>query len=308
MRIEGVGDYEASDIDRVVSRLLRDIGEPEPPLSLEMVREALKLDVKFYSSAKDSIVEEIAHRVKVGAKQILLRPGLIVDAIKKANLSALWMPDRKRILIDDSIPRLKHRWIEGHEIGHSLIPWHKEFLFGDTEYTLDPACHAMVEAEANYAAGQLLFLRGKFGTEARDLDLDFASIKAMAKRYGNTITSTLWRMIEERNPDQAVFGMVSCHPNHPSIGAGPDGEEIRYFIRSERFRNRFANVTSRSVFQILRSNARWSKRGTIVDCTIDLKDADGEDMEFRIESFSNGYALLTYGVMLGLRRRILAAA
>ncbi|RYG96077.1 MAG: hypothetical protein EON58_12840, partial [Alphaproteobacteria bacterium] len=144
--------------------------------------------------------------MKVGAKQLLLRPGLIVDAIRKAKLSALWMPDTKRILIDDSVPVLKHRWIEGHEIGHSLIPWHREFLFGDTEYTLDPACHAMVEAEANYAASQMLFLRGRFGKEARDLDLDFKSIKGLAKRYGNTITTSLWRMVEERDPGQPVFG------------------------------------------------------------------------------------------------------
>ena len=47
-----------------------------------------------------------------------------------------------RILIDETVPKPKHRWIEGHEVGHSVIPWHREFLFGDNEFTLDPVCHA----------------------------------------------------------------------------------------------------------------------------------------------------------------------
>ncbi len=308
MHTEGVGEYEAADIDKVVDRLLRDLGSPEPPLSMEMVRDALSIDLKFYSSTEHSIIEEIAHRVKVGTKQILLRPGLIVEAIRKANLSALWMPDRKRILIDDSVPVLKHRWIEGHEVGHSLIPWHREFLFGDTEYTLDPACHAMVEAEANYAASQLLFLRGRFGREARDLDLDFKSIKSLAKRYGNTITTSLWRAVEERDPKHPVFGMVSCHPHHPTIGSGAAGEQIRYFIRSQAFRKHFPNVTRNDVYQILRSSARWSQRGTIIDCGRVLTDASGEEFEFHVESFCNGYALLTYGALIGLRAKQVAVA
>lgn len=308
MNVEGVGAYEASDIDAIVDRLLRDLGNPEPPLSLETVRDALKLDLKFYSSAEHSIVEEVAHRIRVGAKQILLRPGLIVDAIKKANLSALWMPDRKRILIDDSVPKLKHRWIEAHEIGHSLTPWHREFLFGDTEYTLDPDCHAAVEAEANYAASQLLFLRGRFAAEARDLNLDFKSIKLLAKRYGNTITTSLWRTVQERNADEAVFGMVSCHPKHPSIGSGPDGRKIRYFMRSQAFREQFGEVTQERIFSILHGAARWTQRGTVVDCTHVLTNDNGEEFEFRVESFSNTYALLTYGVIMGPRRTILAVA
>ena len=28
-------------------------------------------------------------------------------------------------------PKLKHRWNEAHEVGHSIIPWHKAYLHGD---------------------------------------------------------------------------------------------------------------------------------------------------------------------------------
>lgn len=305
---EEVGELEASDIDRIVGRLLRELGDPEPPLSLDMVREALKLDLKFYSSSEHSAVEEITHRVKVGAKQLFLRPGLLVDAIRKAKLSALWMPDSKRIMIDDSIPKLKHRWIEGHEIGHSLIPWHKEMLFGDTEYTLDPVCHEIIEGEANYAAAQLLFMRGRFAKEARDLPLDFKSIKALSKRYGNTITTSLWRAVQEREPKSAVFGLVSCHPRHPEIGTGTDGEKIRYFIRSEGFLDRFSNISREYAFEAVAQSASWAKRGTIVDAVHVLTDVNGDRFNFKIESFCNGHALLTMGALTGHASGLLAVA
>ena len=35
-------------------------------------------------------------------------------------------------------------------------------MLGDTEQTLTPACHQVMEAEANYAAGQLIFLAKRF--------------------------------------------------------------------------------------------------------------------------------------------------
>ena len=40
------------------------------------------------------------------------------------------LPDRKRILLDETLPKLKHRWNETHEIWHSITPWHSEIMLG----------------------------------------------------------------------------------------------------------------------------------------------------------------------------------
>ncbi|MDE3026846.1 MAG: hypothetical protein KGH84_00435 [Paracoccaceae bacterium] len=162
MNSEAVGEYEADDIRKIVTRILRDLGNPEPPLKLAHLRALLDLNIGYYSTANTTLLQDVAARVRVGTKQVFERPMLLVEAVSKAKLSALWVPDTKRILIDETIPKPKHRWIEGHEVGHSIIPWHREFLFGDNEYTLDPICHAIVEAEANYAASQMLFLQQRF--------------------------------------------------------------------------------------------------------------------------------------------------
>ena len=176
--------------------MLRGLGDPEPPLDLRDVRELLKLDLQFYSSPDDDVVKEIVSKVKIGLKQIVWRPTILWDVIKKADLSALCVPDRKRILLDATTPKLKHRWYEGHETIHSITFWHEPFLYGDTAKELNPACEEIIEAEANFGAGQLLFLRDRFTIEAKDMPMYVATVKTLAKRFGNSITSTLWHYVE----------------------------------------------------------------------------------------------------------------
>ena len=110
------------DIQARTDKVLRELGHPEPPLRLEDVRELLRLDRDYFSSSKDGLLQSVASKLKRGGIQLLNRPTLLIDAIKKFDLRALYLPDRKRILIDDSIPKPKHRWLEAHEIGHDLLP------------------------------------------------------------------------------------------------------------------------------------------------------------------------------------------
>ena len=53
--------------------------------------------------------------------------------LKSAKLSAFYIPDSRRILIDSDVPQKKHRWIEAHEILHGVIDWHQDFAFGGNQ-------------------------------------------------------------------------------------------------------------------------------------------------------------------------------
>ena len=119
------------DIDERVERILRGLGNPEPPLQLNDVRELLKLDRQFYTTDDPGILQETVSKIRIAGIQVYKRPTLLVDAIRKTSLQALYLPDQRRILLDKSLPKLKHRWNEGHEIGHSLIPWHEAIMLGD---------------------------------------------------------------------------------------------------------------------------------------------------------------------------------
>ncbi len=105
-----IDQQTADNIDLYIQRVLSGIGNPEPPLDLGEVCELLHLDKSYYSSTEHGVLQETIHRLKVAGQQIMKRPTILIDAIKKFELNALWLPDRKRILIDREMPELKQRW------------------------------------------------------------------------------------------------------------------------------------------------------------------------------------------------------
>jgi hypothetical protein len=205
-------------------------------------------------------------------------------------------------LIDSETPTLKQRWDETHEIGHSLIPWHEPLMHGDQELTLSLACQEQVEAEANYAAGRLLFMGARFLDELRSTPFKFATIKSLHDLFGNTITSTLWRAVE--SAEYPAFGLVSIHPQKsPAKLAAP----VRHFPRSPSFAERFQHVDASEIFAAMRALC-FGTRGLIGQGDILLTDTNHVSHRFSVECFHNSYDALTLGVHQGVRAPIVVRA
>jgi len=285
----------AQAIDQRVEKLLKDLGSPPPPLRLDDVRALLKLDIGYYSSDDDSWLREKIHQMRVAGKQILDRPSSILQVVKNLGLKGVLLAEKRRILLDREIPEPKQRWNEAHEITHDLVPWHDGIAHGDPETTLSPGCHELIEAEANYGAGRLLFLGGTLVETVRSSDIDFAAVQSLHKLYGNTMTTTLWRVVEASL--DASFGLVSTHPREAT--SSPE-EDIRYFIRSPKFATDFAGVTADAVFGEVQRRCR-GRRGPIGDGLFSLTDDRGQAHEFRFQSFFNGHDALTLGKRLVAR-------
>lgn len=279
----------AHDIDHKIDRVHKDLGDPEGKIDLDQVRELLRLDLRFYAADDLGLFEEVVHKLKLGTKQVINRPSRLIEAIQKFDLKALFVPDRKQILIDAAVPDLKKRWVEGHEISHSLIPWHLEYMLGDDRFMLSPGCHDQIEAEANYGTGRLLFPQKPFLALAKSSPSTMAHIRSIAEHFGNTITSSLWRYIE--NSEGAVFGAIGQHPHHPR----DDEPNIAYFIRSPAFATQFASVTEDDVFAAMKSFCGFRKSGPLGETEVILQDINGVRHIFQVESFSNSYHVLTLG-------------
>ena len=286
----------ASDIDRRVERVLRGLDYPKPPLCLEDVRELLQLDRDFFTSDNPSVTKEVISRLRVAGIQVFRRPTLLVEAIKKCSLKALYLPDRKQILLDETLPKLKHRWNEAHEIGHSIIPWHHDIMLGDNLLSLDQDCKEQVEAEANYAAGRLLFLRDHFSSEARSMEPSIATIQQLTKIFGNTFSTTLYRFIETYNVNLPIVGMITGHP-HPSrrlVDFDPL-DPCRHFIRSPAFIHRFGKISERRLFAEVVGYCGSQGGGPLGEDEVVLKDDSGDHHQFFFETFFNRYDALTLG-------------
>lgn len=302
MKNPKVDPYAADDIRDQVAKVLRGLGNPEPPLRLEDVRELLELDRQFYSSTETGPLREFISKLKVGAKQVVMRPTLILDAVREAGLQALWLPDRKRILMDSSIKPLKKRHVEAHEITHSITEHHAPFFLGDNRETLRPSCHDKLEGEANFGSGELLFLQSRFEEEALGLPRTIDTIKKLAKRFGNTNTMTLWRLIETAPNDELLVGVISGHPKRPGDEFDPRNP-CRYFIESPAFRERFGDVTEVSAFASIQGYCNRKKGGPLGEGDIDFVGRDGETHRFHFETFHFYWESLTLGVYVGPVRK-----
>lgn len=285
-----LSERTALEIDQRIAKLLADLDDPEPPLDLDAVRELLKLDLAYYSSNDDGLMKEVLHRLSIGARQVLQKPTRIWTAIRERRLRALWVPERKKIFVDSALG-LKKRWAEGHEIVHSLIPHHQILTLGDPDYTLVPSCHELIEAEANYGAGRLLFLRERFVDELLSSAVTFDRVRKLSSAYGNTITSTLWRTVE--SVDDPAVGLVSVHPWNAVAGLK---EPVRHFIRNRRFAAEFPGVTEGHLLLNLSRVVYRTGAGPIGENEIVLRDANGDDHVFDFACFGNTHDTLSIGL------------
>ncbi len=288
----GVRERNALDIDRQVDKVLKGLGNPSPPIALSDVRELLRLDLAYYSSSDDGLLRETISRLKVATKQFFYRPAILLDAIRKRDLKALYVPDGKRILLDSELPKLKQRWGEGHEVAHSILPWHASYLHGDRSHTLSLSCEIEIEAEANFATGRLLFLRDRFRDELLAGTVSLERIKALSKSYGNTITCTLWRAVE--SCDIPAFAMVSQHPKY----LDENKPIVRYYVVSASFSKTYGKVGSNRILADINTICSCRKRGPLASEEVSMQNDNDVPNRFHVECFSNSYDVLTLGTWI----------
>jgi Zn-dependent peptidase ImmA (M78 family) len=315
MKNPQVGNSEKRQIDKAVRRLLSDLKGVEPPLRLEIVRDQMKLDLEYYSGKEPGLIREVVHSLKVAGNEMVSRKTLLGRMIDKLGLRAMFFWDQSRILIDQDLHRIKHRWAEAHEIGHKLSFWHKQYLLGDSKNELSPACHAIIEAEANYAAGQLLFLQERFVEEAQSVPVSLDALKGLTQLFGNSSASTLWRLVEECADGCPIVGVVSEHPHRLPTNfdhAAP----CRYVIESPAFRGQFSHTSELQLFEVLTSVCNHKSGGPLGTKEVELADNNGGRHEFVFESFcyrykqpdgSSGYQVLTLGVHSRKLSRVIIA-
>lgn len=310
MKNTPIDTYTAHDIRDVVGRVLREVS-PEPPINSEEVLERLNLDLHYFSLTDPGLRQEMVHRVRVGAIELAQKAAESLFSIAdKAEVWGLWLPWKKdsgektrgRVLISNEAPKLKHKWIKAHEIGHSLIPHHKRFLFGDPEATLNPACLEELEREANYAAGQLNFMQGRFVEEANDNERTIKSIQSLAKKFKNSLPSTLWRFVEEAHKGEPLVGLVTAVPDDFT-----NEDPCRYCIESPAFRERFGDVSEAELVEALQSycipgRSKWA----LGNGEVRLEDANGQQHTFNFETWASPYDVLTIGVYAGPVRPVVA--
>jgi Zn-dependent peptidase ImmA (M78 family) len=281
-------DHTTADINGRIDRIHKDL-RLRDRIDLASVRDLLRLDLGYYKSDDPQLAAEVVHSLKIGAKRIVDAPRMLLETVKKFDLRALLLWKPRRIFIDENLHDIKKRWSEGHEIAHSLLPWHEEYLLGDDQSTLSPACHERIEAEANYACGRLLFPAKIFTDLSASSTPSMAHVSALSKQFGNSITTTLWRYVE--NSSGLKFGIISQHPHYRN----EDEPDVKYLILSRQMFVEFPALTEQALFDAMKTYCTRRRGGPLGIGLSVATNANGEKVTFHMDSFANTHQVLTLG-------------
>jgi len=281
-----MNDQTRKEIDKNISRVLNDAGIKKPPVIIEDVLACLELNRDFYDLDDPSLLQRVFHKIKVG--------GVKLKQLKeKINLSAIWMPDKKVILVDKSLPAIKQDWASFHDTTHTILKWHKPFFLGDTAQTLDPDFQEMLESEANYGASALMFGGKIFTKEGLDTSPEWSSIETLKKRYKKSWVTTLRRYVEFTH-DIPMIMMVSTplwldipiEQTHP----------WRHIVFSPSYYLKFKSLNPESFYDLVNSNIAKRRGGIVGDFEFYITDMTGRRCDFRAECFFNTHYVITMAV------------
>lgn len=179
----------------------------------------------------------------------------------------------------------RHRFVQGHELGHQTIPWHKVGLDQvDTDATLNADVKDKFEAEANLFSSEIIFQGGHFRRLALNYSPTPDAIFTLADQHGASRQATLWRFTEEQDfPVASLF----YYPNNYS-----DGYKLWKMVCSPSFRIKYCDL---DIPQFLANKHPWTAarefRETF-DGDISLQKSNGRPAKFLWYSWWNEHALI----------------
>ena len=175
----------------------------------------------------------------------------------------------------------RKRFSHAHEIGHYLIPSHRDYFYQCSESDMDAATINLLEREANQFASELLF-KGKIFNQALEEDrrITFNSVGDMAEAFNVSFVASLRKVITETSQPAAMV-----------IISEKDGDgEINYTISSQSMKDNYFSEISNipSLSQIIEKSKLATRRDPH---RVKLKSANstGQTVVLTCQFYFNGY-------------------
>src|SRR6202790_2000044 len=181
-----------------------------------------------------------------------------------------------------------------HEIGHFILPEHRDKLFLDDDATLSWWTRSRIEREANEIAAELLFQGNRFTEEALSLPASVQTVTDMAPRYGASYESAMRRYAERHVLPCAVVVLDKVRRDSDELEFEDSEYKVHYTITSPLFRKRyFSALEIRDGATITGSELCEKTRWRGVDDIVEHRMTVG-DWRFETEIFSNGYKIFQF--------------
>jgi HTH-type transcriptional regulator, competence development regulator len=120
------------------------------------------------------------------------------------------------IWVKPDLHPMKQRFVLSHEIGHAILPAHKEtFAYVDDYSTLPPFARDLYEREANQAAVEILFQAGQLTDEIDSSPITLPRICDQSVSFGGSIVASARYAAET---SRRIFAIAIAHYGDHRLG------------------------------------------------------------------------------------------
>jgi transcriptional regulator with XRE-family HTH domain len=132
------------------------------------------------------------------------RFGELVDRALNMILGSIRF-DTRSVYLQPDMYRLRKRFVHAHEIGHEMLPWHRElYAFLDDKTRIRSDVNDRYERQANQSAIEILAQGDVLRKEADDSPITFGLVDYLGSRYEISTQATVRRLVEESRQDVAL--------------------------------------------------------------------------------------------------------
>lgn len=183
--------------------------------------------------------------------------------------------DSGEVWIDPDLNLVKKRFVHGHEIGHHILPAHREIAYLDNWESLSPDVRDACEREANQASIELLAQGDRLRAVGDDSSFGRVVVSSLASSAEISLQATARRLAEESRKPCAAVVLYSSGPPHIYTSATFERE----------FRWKSGRAAPAELVPILRA-------ATLSSAPLVCLDANDKSVELRCESVATPYALI----------------
>lgn len=193
----------------------------------------------IYPTPVDRIIKCAELNINNGVDLSRVKQGYFsekIDVLRRALSKVRGLIDirQKTIYLDLNQAEPRRRFVQLHEVGHSVLPWQQELQYVDDDTTLDdPFIKEEFEREASFFASATLFQLERFEDQADSLPLNLKSALHLAEKIGSSKQSAIRRYVEKSKKRCAVIVLEKIDQ---------DKARVRNFFESQKFSQEFGNI------------------------------------------------------------------
>lgn len=202
----------------------------------------------------------------------------------------------REIWINPDMYPMRQRFVLGHEIGHYVLPEHREtFAYLDDKKRLAPTVRDLYERQANQASIELLAQGDRLRREADDSALTMDVIGRLADRFAISIQATARRIVEETRQDCALAIAFRSSPAAPLTAP--------HLYCSHSFEKRFHWKATGCASQLVSHSAGAARQSRFLEPVV-TTDTAGRGSTIEVDSLATPRAVLVLFRALPARSRL----